>query len=122
MFATKLLAFVGGCVLLTASITDVQSQQRMTATYDQWTLACENDNRTCEIVTTQESKDQSSPVASQITVSGFGRDPLKISIQVAPNVWIAGGIKLLTASNDNQVSASFRWCVPGRCLADADLK
>jgi invasion protein IalB len=108
--------------LLWAGSTVAHAQQLMTATYDQWTVSCADNKKVCQVVASQQTQGQSQ-IVSQITISGFERDsPLKVSIQVTPNVWLASGIKLITSNRDVVIDATFRWCVPGRCLADAEVK
>jgi invasion protein IalB len=100
-----------------------QTPQKTTATYDAWTVACEtpSDSRqkVCELIQLQASE-QNTPV-SQITIrSTPGEKMLKLLIQFAPNLWLADGAKL-TRGNDAGISVGFRWCLPVRCLADADI-
>jgi invasion protein IalB len=100
----------------------VSAQQRTTATYDDWTISCADNLRVCEITSSQQLQGQST-IASQITISGIAKDkPLRISIQIPPNIWLASGMKLVTDDKDSGILAVFRWCVPGRCLADVEVK
>jgi invasion protein IalB len=103
-------------------IAEAQAQQHTTATYDEWTVSCVENQKVCEITSSQQLEGQST-IASQITISGFAKDkPARISIQIPPNVWMASGIKLTTDDKDTGIAAAFRWCVPGRCLADVEVK
>ncbi|WP_076864010.1 invasion associated locus B family protein [Bradyrhizobium mercantei] len=104
-------------------LASAEAQQRITATYDDWTVACVGVPKSCEITSTQQAQAQGQlVVASQITLSGIGREkPIRISVQIPPNVWLASGIKLMSAGDDNGIVAAFRWCIPGRCLADVEV-
>jgi invasion protein IalB len=109
---------IGAIAGLAASAA--QAQQRSSATYDDWTITCVENQKTCEL-SSQQTSDQSA-VASQITISGNGKDgPLKLSIQIPPNIWLANGPKLSGGKENVILTATYRWCVPSRCLADADL-
>src|SRR5258708_7937137 len=90
----------------------VSGQQRTTATYDDWTVACAG-TQICEVMSTQQAQGQLT-VASQITLSGMARDnSLKLSVQIPPNVWLPTGIKLIADNKDTGIAAAFRWCIPG---------
>jgi invasion protein IalB len=104
-----------------------QTFQRMTATYDDWMISCvtqaeKDSKKTCEVVQLQGVQGQPNAVF-QITISR--PDPgknFKIFFQVPANVWLDTGIKLVTEEGKESVLPStFRWCIPARCLADAEL-
>jgi invasion protein IalB len=123
MSMTKFL-FMFVLTSLFAQCVYAQSPQRTTATYEDWTVSCAlvaQGQQSCEIIQAQTLPGQANPVG-QITVSRPARNqPLKIFFQIPDNAWLQTGMKF--SSNDNEIAipAVFRWCVPGRCLADADL-
>src|SRR5690242_15905781 len=88
-----------------AGTPPAQSQQRTTATYDDWTAACVDGQKVCEITASQQLQGQST-AASQITISGIKDRSPKLSIQVPPNVWLASGIKLAELKG-NDIVATF---------------
>jgi invasion protein IalB len=101
-----------------------QMPQRTTATYDDWTISCttaSGGERSCELVQSQIIQGQATP-ASQITIARSSKGgPFMIFFQVPPKVWLQTGVKLQTDDKDPGITATFRWCTPTRCLADADL-
>jgi invasion protein IalB len=111
-----------GTLCAELSVFSSEAQQRTTATYDEWTVSCVENQKVCEITSSQQLEGQSA-IASQITISGLAKDkPARISIQIPPNAWIASGIKLTADEKDTGIAAAFRWCVPSRCLADVEVK
>jgi invasion protein IalB len=116
-------------IALMVSTARAQTPQRTTATYDDWTVSCAMESasgkRTCEMVQMQTAEDQPEGQArpvGQVTISRANdREPLKIFFQVVPNVWLDGGIKFGLDDKDIALIATFRWCLPNRCLADAIL-
>ena len=111
-------------VALGLSLAPVHAQapQRITATYDDWTVSCvAPPNSNCELVEAQMMKGKSSPVG-QITISRAAKDKAyKIFFQVPANAWLQTGIKFVAQANQAPLLAQFRWCLPSRCLADAEL-
>jgi invasion protein IalB len=100
-----------------------QTPQRTTATYDDWTVTCANTAgvKSCEMAQSQSMQGQPTPV-SQITIGRVAKnEPLKIGFQVAADLWLQAGLKVIIDEKEAPLSATFRWCVPTRCLADADL-
>jgi invasion protein IalB len=128
-------SFVGITTVLVACVAAVmpparaQTPQRTTATYDDWTVSCVMDSgagtRTCEMVQMQTSEEQAEGQARPVGQVTIGRpadgEPLKMFFQVAPNVWLEGGIKFGLDDKDIALIATFRWCLPNRCLADGVL-
>jgi invasion protein IalB len=103
-----------------------QVPQRTTATFDDWTVSCavtpgQGNQKTCEMVQGQTLKDQPNPVG-QVTMSRPAKtQPYRIFFQVPPNIWFQTGIKFAAQANQPPLVAQLRWCLPSRCLADADL-
>src|SRR5581483_6086403 len=99
-----------------------QMPQRTTATYDDWTLRCENQEhgKTCEIV--QTTQVQGNPV-SQIAIGRPNKsEPVKIVFQVPTNVWLPTGVRLTVDDKDPGIAAAFKRCIGNACFADIDLK
>jgi len=124
-FARGALLFLvsGGLWLMPAH---AQAPQRTTATFDDWTVTCnalpnQNSAKSCEMVHPQMATGQRDEVG-QITISRSDKNQsFKIYFQVPPNVSLQAGIKFTPADKVPQIAAPFRWCLPSRCLADADL-
>jgi invasion protein IalB len=107
-----------------ATAAAAQTPQRTTATYEDWTVRCEvNDNlKSCEMAQAMQIKGQAQPV-TQIAIGRPAKsDPLKIVFQVPINVWLPGGLKLTADEKDPGIVGIYRRCLPGACIADADLK
>jgi invasion protein IalB len=77
--------------------------------------------KSCGLVQSQKLANQSSAI-SQI---GIGRiattDPLRVSIEIRPDAWMPGGVKLIGDGNAAVITTAFKWCTSTRCLADTDL-
>ncbi|SHL08597.1 Invasion protein IalB, involved in pathogenesis [Bradyrhizobium lablabi] len=100
-----------------------QTPQQTTARYDDWMVSCAiaAGVKSCEMSQSQSIQGQATPV-SQITIGRVAKnEPLKIAFQVAPDLWLQAGLKLIIDEKEAPLAAMFRWCVPTRCLADADL-
>lgn len=101
-----------------------QTPQRTTATYDDWTVRCEvNDTvKSCEMAQAMQIKGQAQPV-TQIAIGRPAKnDPLKIVFQVPINVWLPSGLKLTADEKDSGIVGVYRRCLPGACIADAEIK
>jgi invasion protein IalB len=99
-----------------------QTPQRTTASYEDWTVSCAvttAGHKSCGLVQTLRS--QSTP-AGQI---GVGRSAdggtMRLSVEVRANVWLPSGLKFALSDGKAVVSATFKLCVAGRCIAEADL-
>jgi invasion protein IalB len=119
---TKLGVFILG---LSSIYAYAQAPQRTTATYDDWTVSCSMDaagRKTCELVHQITINQGRVSLAAQLTISRAKLgDPFKVSLQVPSNIWIAAGVKFVFSNNEPSISTNFRWCLPARCLADANL-
>jgi invasion protein IalB len=109
---------------ISISYAQAQMPQHTIATYDDWTISCTmalGREKSCELVQSQLVQGQTAPV-SQITITRPTKSgPFAIFFQVPPNVWLKAGVNLSTADKDTTIAASFIWCTPTRCLAQADL-
>lgn len=102
-----------------------QTPQRTTATYADWTVSCSiapnaGSKKTCAMVQSQTARGQSNPV-SQVTIGQPTKNKSAIFFQVPANVWLQGGVTLVTDEAEPQLVASFAWCVPTRCIAGTKL-
>jgi invasion protein IalB len=113
-----------GALISNLTHAHAQGPQRSTATYDDWTLVCimpSEGRKSCEIVHTQVAQGQSEPVG-QVAISRPAKDqPTKIFLQVPPNVWLQNGATFVFDDKVPGLIATFQWCAPSRCLAEADL-
>lgn len=104
------------------SLANAQTPQRTTAAYYDWTVSCATTaagHKSCGLVQTLQS--QTSP-AGQIGIGrSAGNGAMRLSVEVPANVWLPGGLKLVLSDRKTVVSATFKMCVAGRCIADADL-
>jgi invasion protein IalB len=111
------------CCFLLAS-GGAQAQQRTTAIYGDWTLSCviaAGGGKSCGLVQSQKTASQSFS-ASKIGIGRIAKnDPLKISVEIGADVWIPTNVQLITGDNVPILTATFKWCVSTRCLADAVL-
>lgn len=111
---------------LVFNVARAQAPQRITAAFDDWTILCStapaaSGQKSCQLIETQRMKGQPN-IVGQITISQPAKDkPYKIFFQVPANVWMQSGIKFVAQLNQAPLIAQFRWCLPSRCLADADL-
>jgi invasion protein IalB len=114
---------LGSVVGLGVTPSYAQMPQRTTATYADWTVSCmtvpnSGDKKACAIVQTQQG--DKGPVG--ITVGRATKnDAYKIFLQIPSNVWLQSGASFRADEAGLNLTAPFRWCVPARCLADADL-
>jgi len=145
IFVKGLLA--GAVLLATASVAAAQQQrppaqpapaaeppvsetpQRTTASYGNWTLACDTQTgpppqKTCEIAQVVQTQVQGrpTPIARVGIVHPVKGQPVKLTVQVLPNVTFGTSVHLQTADNDPGLSISFARCALTGCFADFDLK
>ncbi len=121
---TKKVPLFVGTISLVLTSAQAQSPQKTTTTYDDWTVSCAAGaagDKSCELVQSQYIQGQTSPV-SQITISRPAKGgPLRLFLQVPPNVWLETGVRLRADDKDSGIAGTFRWCAPSRCLADTEL-
>jgi invasion protein IalB len=75
----------------------------------------------CEML--QEEKLQGSPnPTTQVSIGKPSKGaPYRMTVLVPPSVWLQGGVRLVADDKDVTPTASFKWCIQSRCLADVDL-
>ena len=75
----------------------------------------------CGLVQVQRIEGQATLV-SQIAIGhNTNAEPLKISFMTRANAWLLTGVKLITGDKLLAITATFKWCMSTRCLADTDL-
>jgi invasion protein IalB len=115
-------AIVVGLNLASAVAVWAQIPQHTTATYDDWTVRCDMTSalKKCDLVQTTQAQGQA------VSLIAVGRpsktEPLRVIFQVPINVWLPSGVRLATDKGSDLVSATFKRCLDGGCLADAELK
>jgi len=98
--------------------------QATTATYQAWTLRCDNAagtpaRRICEVAQTIASPDGKSALA-QIVIGRPAPDkPSKLIVQLPNGVWLPANA-ILALDDKTTVTATYKRCVQ-LCFADADL-
>jgi invasion protein IalB len=118
---TRIALFSAALLLDAGGQGYAQTPQRTTATYDDWLVTCTTSaesqgQKSCEMVQAQTVQQN---LVGQITLSRPVKDkPYRIFFQIPTNVWLPSGIKFVS---ETSLPATFKWCGPGRCLADADL-
>jgi invasion protein IalB len=111
--------------LITIAVA-AQAQTRTTATYDDWTLRCEQREgpppvKSCEMVQSATTQGQAQPIANIAIGRASKTDPMKIAFQLPINVWLPSAVKLVYDDKEQPLVASFKRCIPAGCFADADL-
>lgn len=113
-----------GAALVIAHAGGATSQERTTATYDDWTLQCEVQpgppkQKSCAIW--QIAQAQGRPF-SRIEIGHPVRgQPIRIVAQVPVNVSLLGGVRLQMGDADPGLEATFNRCVPAGCFAEFEL-
>ena len=102
--------------------------QSTTATFGDWVLRCDRTTvanqpqRVCEVAQTLEAKGQG--VVAQIALGRLaGKDPLRLTVALAPNISFSHGVRVAIDDKD-EIPADLTWkrCVPGGCVADGDIR
>jgi invasion protein IalB len=102
--------------------------QSTTATFGDWVLRCNRTTvanqpqRVCEVAQTLEAKGQG--VVAQIALGRLsGKDPLRLTVVLAPNISFSHGVRIAIDEKD-ELPADLTWkrCVPGGCVADGDIR
>jgi invasion protein IalB len=102
----------------------VSQPDNTTATYGDWVLRCQTSvaARVCEIVQTLEAQGQRGPVALVAIGRPVKDEPIKLVIQVPPNLSLGNnaGVRVSIADKD-EATAVFQRCLPGGCFAEVAL-
>lgn len=103
--------------------------QNTSATYGDWILRCSRvgdgaqAQRVCEVVLPFQIQGQQG-IFAQLAIGHVGpKDPLKITLMMAPNVSFPSSVKLMVDEKDQQpIELNWRFCVAGGCRADTEAK
>lgn len=100
----------------------VSQPDNTTASYGDWVHRCQQGvgTRICEIVQTLQVQGQQGPVALIALGRPVKAEPLKIVVQVAPNIAFGpnAGVRLALGEKDEGVLAPYQRCIPGGCFAE----
>jgi invasion protein IalB len=98
--------------------------QQTTATFGDWTLRCARTaaaTQSCEVVQGISSGERA---VAQIALGRLAKDqPMHMVILVPPNVALAAPPTLTLAHDGDAPAVALTWrrCLPGNCMADAEL-
>ena len=107
-----------------ASAQTAAAPQATTATYQAWTLRCDNavgapPRRVCEVAQTIASPDGKNALAQIVIGRPDPAKPLKLIVQLPNGVWLPSNA-ILALDDKTTVTATYKRCVQ-LCFADADL-
>jgi invasion protein IalB len=103
--------------------------QNTSATYGDWTLRCSRAGeggqaaRVCEVGLAFQVQGQQGPFAQLAIGRVSAKDPWKATLVAVPNIGFPSSVKLSLDDKDTQpIDLNWRYCIPGGCRAEADLK
>lgn len=107
-----------------ANAQDAATPQTTTATYQAWTLRCDNavgtpPRRICEVAQTIMGQDGKSALAQIVIGRPDPTKPLKLIVQLPNGVWLPSNA-ILALDDKTAVTATYKRCVQ-LCFADADI-
>lgn len=110
--------------LSVANAQTAATPQATTATYQAWTLRCDNavgtpPRRICEVAQTIMGQDGKSALAQIVIGRPDPTKPLKLIVQLPNGVWLPSNA-ILALDDKTTVTATYKRCVQ-LCFADADL-
>ena len=120
-FYLMILLAAGGALI--ATIADVDAQQRMSATYQDWILQCvaaakPTAHKFCDIAQLTQVKGKDIPF-SRVAIEGPGKaHPAKLAIQLPVDVSLSDKIRIEFGKTDITLAAFFGRCLPAGCSAD----
>jgi invasion protein IalB len=93
------------------------------ATYQDWVVLCERHDQgsACEMTQTTRTKDSNQLVSAVAVGAPNGSGPATVVFQVAVNVWVQGGISLVSRDGQTVIATKFRSCLPSGCFAQTDI-
>ena len=121
----KHLAAIAVLLTLSAAAAAQTAPQRTTATYEDWTVQCEQQagpppQKLCEMVQTVQSQGQT---VSRVALGHATKaEPFKIVVQLPVNLFLPAGVRIQAADKDPGLTRGFKRCVPAGCFADIDIK
>jgi invasion protein IalB len=111
--------------LFAAGAAAEQAPQRITATYEDWTVQCELQpgppaQKLCEMVQTAQAQGQT---ISRIALGRASKsEPFKIVVQLPVNLFLPAGVRIQADDKDPGLALAFKRCVPAGCFADIEIK
>jgi invasion protein IalB len=121
----KHLAAIAVLLTLSAAAAAQTPPQRTTATYEDWTVQCEQQagpppQKLCEMVQTVQSQGQT---VSRVALGHATKaEPFKIVVQLPVNLFLPAGVRIQADDKDPGLTLAFKRCVPAGCFADIDIK
>lgn len=110
------------CIMQGAATANAQTTlQRRTETYDDWTLSCAiptGQKESCRLIQLIRSRTQIAQIAIGRPAD---KDTMRLSVEIPANVWLPIDLKLIFSDKKTVIPTTFRMCVGGSCIADADL-
>jgi invasion protein IalB len=102
--------------------------QSTTATFGDWVLRCvqgtapNQSQRLCEVAQTLEVKGEG--VVAEIALGRLGpKEPVRLTIVLPTNVSLSSGVRIgLSEKDETPTELSWRRCLPGGCIAEADIR
>jgi invasion protein IalB len=102
--------------------------QSTTATFGDWVLRCvrgtapDQLQRLCEVAQTLEVKGQG--VVAEIALGRVApKEPMRMTIVLPTNVSLLSGVHVgLSDKDENAIELGWKRCLPGGCLAEADVR
>lgn len=100
-----------------------QVPQRTTATYADWTVRCimHGKSKACEMAQTVQIKGRPEPISQIAFGHQTKNSPLKVVFEVPVDVWLPGGIELVTAKKQDNITANFDRCIPMGCFSESEI-
>jgi invasion protein IalB len=96
-----------------------------TATFGDWSIICaprgDSPDRNCQINSAVMLRNQTAPFARIGIVRGGKDKPYRLIALIPVNVTTQAPVKIAVDSGKSEVILPLRSCVPGGCLADAEL-
>lgn len=125
--AALALAFLAAAAPAGAQATDpaAAAPQTTTATYQNWTLRCDNaagtpPHRICEVAQTITSADGKTAIAQIVIGRPNPAKPVKLIVQLPNGVWLPSNA-ILVLDDKTTVTATYKRCVQ-LCFADAEIE
>jgi len=94
-----------------------------TATYGAWTLHCvRQQQHVCEVEQSVVPDGQQRPIAQIAVDRQPGKDEFRVTAVLPTDITFEVSPRVTAQDKDPGVELAWRRCVPGGCIADADLK
>ncbi len=107
-------------VLASAAAGDAAAQERTTATYDDWVVQCVSvagSPKACDMVQIAQVQGRNAPFSRVAIAHPERGKPLKLSVEVPPNVTALAEMHIQTSDSDPGLAAPFDRCLPAGCVA-----